>query len=172
MQLHSGVGLGNALGSLYHALRRQTPMVVMAGEAGVAYDALEAHMAVDLVAIARPVTKYATRAIHPGSLLRLLRRCLKIAATAAVRPGLPRRAAGHPRSAQRRAGGADGRSRDTGCVPDAGAVRQRRASCCAGGASPVILVGRRRRRQRRSARARRARRGAGEPASGARWRPS
>ena len=79
--LHSGVGLGNAVGSLYHALRRQTPMVVLAGEAGVEYDALDAHMAADLVAIARPVTKYATRVIHPGSLLRLLRRCLKIAQT-------------------------------------------------------------------------------------------
>lgn len=79
--LHSGVGLGNAVGSLYHALHRQTPMVVMAGEAGIAYDALEAHMSVNLVDIARPVTKYATRAVHPGSLIRLLRRCTKIAAT-------------------------------------------------------------------------------------------
>jgi benzoylformate decarboxylase len=79
--LHSGVGLGNAVGSLYHALHRQTPMVVMAGEAGIAYDALEAHMSADLVDIARPVTKYAARAIHPGSLVRLLRRCIKIAAT-------------------------------------------------------------------------------------------
>jgi benzoylformate decarboxylase len=79
--LHSGVGLGNAVGSLYHALHRQTPMVVMAGEAGVAYDALEAHMSVNLVDVARPVTKYATRATHPASLLRLLRRCTKIAAT-------------------------------------------------------------------------------------------
>ncbi len=45
------------------------------------YDALDAHMALDLVTFARPVTKYAARAIHPGSLLRLLRRCIKIAAT-------------------------------------------------------------------------------------------
>lgn len=79
--LHSGVGLGNAVGSLYHALHRQTPMVVLTGEAGVAYDALEAHMSVNLVDIARPVTKYATRAIHPASVLRLLRRCIKIAST-------------------------------------------------------------------------------------------
>ena len=34
--LHSGVGLGNAVGSLYHALHRQTPLVVLTGEAGVA----------------------------------------------------------------------------------------------------------------------------------------
>ncbi|GAA2708261.1 thiamine pyrophosphate-binding protein [Actinoplanes palleronii] len=79
--LHSGVGLGNAVGSLYHALRRQTPMLVLAGEAGVAYDALEAHMAVNLVDIARPVTKYAARVTHPASLLRLIRRALKVAAT-------------------------------------------------------------------------------------------
>jgi thiamine pyrophosphate-dependent acetolactate synthase large subunit-like protein len=79
--LHSGVGLGNAVGSLYHALHRQTPMVVMAGEAGVAYDALEAHMSVNLVDIAKPVTKYATRATHPASLVRLLRRCIKVAST-------------------------------------------------------------------------------------------
>jgi benzoylformate decarboxylase len=79
--LHSGVGLGNAVGSLYHALHRQTPMVVLAGEAGVEYDALEAHMSVNLVDIAKPVTKYATRATHPASLVRLLRRCVKVAST-------------------------------------------------------------------------------------------
>ncbi len=76
VQLH-----GNGTSGLYHALRKQAPMLVLAGEAGVFVDALEAHMAVDLVGLARPVTKYATRAIHPGSLLRLLRRCLKVAAT-------------------------------------------------------------------------------------------
>ncbi|MCW2650973.1 MAG: benzoylformate decarboxylase [Mycobacterium sp.] len=80
--LHSSVGLGNALGSLYHVCRMQrSPLIVLAGEAGVAYDALDAHMSLDLVTLARPVTKYAARAIHPGSALRLLRRCIKIAAT-------------------------------------------------------------------------------------------
>ena len=82
VQLHCSVGLGNGLGSLYHTFRKQrSPLVVIAGEAGVAYDALDAHMALDLVGFARPVTKYAARVIHPGSLLRLLRRCIKIAAT-------------------------------------------------------------------------------------------
>lgn len=79
--LHSGVGLGNAAGGIYHAMRRQTPMVVLAGEAGVEYDAMDAQMAADLVGMARPITKYATRVIHPDSLLRLFRRCLKVAAT-------------------------------------------------------------------------------------------
>lgn len=81
VQLHTGVGLGNGTSGLYHALRKRTPMVVLAGEAGVSVAALEAHMAIDLVSLARPVTKYATRAIHPGSVLRLWRRCLKVAAT-------------------------------------------------------------------------------------------
>jgi thiamine pyrophosphate-dependent acetolactate synthase large subunit-like protein len=82
VQLHCSVGLGNGLGSMYQAFRKQrTPLVVLAGEAGVAFDALDAHMALDLVGFARPVTKYAARAIHSGSLLRLLRRCIKMAAT-------------------------------------------------------------------------------------------
>jgi benzoylformate decarboxylase len=87
VQLHSSVGLGNALGSLYHVFRKQrSPLVVLAGEAGMAYDALEAHMWIDLAGFARPVTKYAARAVHPGSVLRLLRRCIKIAATPPVGP--------------------------------------------------------------------------------------
>jgi thiamine pyrophosphate-dependent acetolactate synthase large subunit-like protein len=80
-QLHASVGLGNAIGNIWHALRRQTPLLVIAGEAGVAYDAMDAQMAADLVAMARPVTKYAARVIDSRSLLRLLRRSLKIAST-------------------------------------------------------------------------------------------
>src|SRR4051812_11144830 len=60
LQLHSGVGLGNAVGMLYQAMRGHTPLLVVAGESGVRYDAMDAQMAVDLVAMARPVTKYAT----------------------------------------------------------------------------------------------------------------
>jgi benzoylformate decarboxylase len=82
LQLHCSVGVGNALGSLYQAFRKQrAPLVVIAGEASAAGDALDAHMALDLVTFVRPVTKYAARAIHPGSVLRLLRRCIKMAAT-------------------------------------------------------------------------------------------
>ena len=81
VQLHCSVGLGNAIGSLFHARQRRSPLVVMSGEAGVAAGPLEAHMSADLVAMARPVTKYAARAEHPGSLLRLFRRCFKVAAT-------------------------------------------------------------------------------------------
>ena len=81
LQLHSGVGLGNGIGMLYQAKRGHAPLVVIAGEAGVAYDAMDAQMAADLVGMARPVTKYATRVIDSRSLLRVVRRAIKIAMT-------------------------------------------------------------------------------------------
>jgi benzoylformate decarboxylase len=81
VQLHTGVGLGNGIGMLYQAKRGHSPLVVIAGEAGVRYDAMDAQMASDLVAMAAPVTKHATRVTHPGSLLRVLRRAVKTAMT-------------------------------------------------------------------------------------------
>ncbi|WP_214319705.1 thiamine pyrophosphate-binding protein [Nonomuraea sediminis] len=81
VQLHSGVGLGNGIGMLYQAKRGHSPLVVIAGEAGVRYEAMDGQMAADLVAMARPVTKYATRVTHPGSVLRVLRRAVKTAMT-------------------------------------------------------------------------------------------
>jgi len=81
VQLHTGVGLGNGIGMLYQAKRGHSPLVVIAGEAGVRYDAMDAQMASDLVAMATPVTKHATRVTHPGSLLRVLRRAVKTAMT-------------------------------------------------------------------------------------------
>ena len=81
LQLHSGVGLGNGIGMLYQAMRGHTPLLVVAGESGVRYDAMDAQMAVDLVAMARPVTKYATRVLDSESVLRVLRRALKVAMT-------------------------------------------------------------------------------------------
>lgn len=81
VQLHSGVGLGNGIGMLYQAMRGHSPLVVIAGESGVQYEAMDAQMAADLVAMAKPVTKYATRVVHPASVLRVLRRAVKTAMT-------------------------------------------------------------------------------------------
>ncbi|WP_232237667.1 thiamine pyrophosphate-binding protein [Actinoalloteichus fjordicus] len=92
VQLHTGVGLGNGIGMLYQALRGGSPLVVIAGDAGIRYDAMDAQMAVDLVAMAEPVTKFATRVVDPGSVLRVLRRAVKIAMTPPRGPvfvGLP-----------------------------------------------------------------------------------
>jgi benzoylformate decarboxylase len=86
VQLHSGVGLGNGIGMIYQAFRGHAPMVVLTGESGIAYDAMNAQMSANLVDMARPVTKFAARVVHPGSLLRLLRRAIKMAATPPTGP--------------------------------------------------------------------------------------
>ncbi|MGH8930661.1 MAG: thiamine pyrophosphate-binding protein [Egibacteraceae bacterium] len=86
VQLHSGVGLGNGIGMMYQAKRGHSPLVVIAGESGLRYDAMDAQMACDLVALAEPVTKWATRVVDPSSTLRVLRRAIKMAATPPTAP--------------------------------------------------------------------------------------
>jgi benzoylformate decarboxylase len=86
VQIHSTPGLGNAIGALYQAKRGHSPLVVIGGDAGVKYQAMDAQMAGDLVACAAPVTKWATMVMDPSSLLRVLRRAIKIAATPPMGP--------------------------------------------------------------------------------------
>lgn len=86
VQLHSAPGIGNAVGALYQAKRGHSPLVVIGGDAGVKYMNMDAQMAGDLVGMMAPVTKYATTVVHPSSLLRTLRRAIKIAATPPMGP--------------------------------------------------------------------------------------
>ena len=86
VQIHSSPGVGNAIGNLYQAKRGGTPLVVIAGESGIKYDAMDAQMAADLVAMARPVTKWATRVVDPESMLRVMRRAIKVATTPPTGP--------------------------------------------------------------------------------------
>jgi benzoylformate decarboxylase len=87
VQLHSYAGLANGLGMLYYAKRGYTPMVVVVGEAGLRYEALDAQMSADLVGLARPFVKCdhngpcVWRAVDEHSILRLLRRAIKCAGT-------------------------------------------------------------------------------------------
>jgi benzoylformate decarboxylase len=81
VQIHSTPGLGNAIGALYQANRGHSPLVVIGGDAGIRYQAMDAQMAGDLVAMAKPVTKWSTMVQDPSSVLRVLRRAIKIAAT-------------------------------------------------------------------------------------------
>jgi benzoylformate decarboxylase len=81
VQIHSSPGLGNAIGNIYQAMRGNSPLVVIGGDAGIRYQAMEAQMAADLVAMAEPVTKWSAMVQHPSSLLRMLRRAIKVAAT-------------------------------------------------------------------------------------------
>jgi thiamine pyrophosphate-dependent acetolactate synthase large subunit-like protein len=86
VQLHSTPGLGNAIGALYQAKRGHSPLVVIGGDSGIKYQAMDSQMAGDLVAIAEPVTKWSTIVMEPSSLLRTLRRAIKIAATPPMGP--------------------------------------------------------------------------------------
>src|SRR5450432_2496139 len=86
VQLHSGVGLGNGIGMMYQSMRGHAPLIVIAGEAGIKYDSMDAQMAADLVGMAKPVTKWATRVVDSRSLLRVIRRAIKIASTPPMGP--------------------------------------------------------------------------------------
>ena len=86
VQLHSSPGIGNGVGALYQAKRGHSPLVVIGGDAGVRYMNMDAQMANDLVAMMEPVTKYATVVTDPRSLLRTLRRAIKLAATPPMGP--------------------------------------------------------------------------------------
>jgi thiamine pyrophosphate-dependent acetolactate synthase large subunit-like protein len=86
VQLHSTPGLGNAIGALYQAKRGHSPLVVIGGDSGIKYQAMDSQMAGDLVAIAEPVTKWSTIVMEPSSLLRTLRRAIKIATTPPMGP--------------------------------------------------------------------------------------
>lgn len=86
VQLHSSPGIGNAVGALYQAKRGHAPLVVIGGDAGLRYMNMEAQMSADLVGMMEPVTKLSTMVLEPGSLLRTLRRAIKIAATPPMGP--------------------------------------------------------------------------------------
>lgn len=86
VQLHSSPGIGNAVGALYQAKRGHSPLVVIGGDAGLKYMNMDAQMANDLVSMMAPVTKYSTMVMDSRSLLRTLRRAVKIAATPPMGP--------------------------------------------------------------------------------------
>jgi thiamine pyrophosphate-dependent acetolactate synthase large subunit-like protein len=86
VQLHSSPGIGNAVGALYQAKRGHSPLVVIGADAGLKYMNMDSQMAADLIAIMEPVTKWSTMVLDPASLLRTLRRAIKIAATPPMGP--------------------------------------------------------------------------------------
>jgi len=139
VQLHSGVGLGNAIGMLHQSLHGHTPLVVIAGDSGIRYEGLEAHMAADLVTMARPVTKYATRVTDPGSLLRVMRRAVKVAMTPPRGPvfvALPMDILDEPNDELV----LPATILDTETSPGEDAVRQA-AALLAGAEQPIVIVG-------------------------------
>ena len=86
VQIHSTPGLGNTIGAIYQAMRGHAPLVIIGGDAGLKYMPMEAQMFGDLVAFAKPVTKWSTMVTDSNSLLRTLRRAIKLAATPPMGP--------------------------------------------------------------------------------------
>lgn len=86
VQLHSSPGIGNAVGALYQAKRGHAPLVVIGSDAGTQYMNMDSQMANDLVAMMAPVTKFSTVALSSKSLLRTLRKAIKIASTPPMGP--------------------------------------------------------------------------------------
>jgi len=86
VQLHSTPGVGNAIGALYQAMRGHAPLVVIGGDAGKKYASMDAQMAGDLIGFVEPVTKWSAIAMDASSVLRLLRRAIKIASTPPMGP--------------------------------------------------------------------------------------
>jgi len=80
IQLHTAAGLGNGIGMLSKAQRHYRPLVVYAGNADSRGLLAEPTLGGDLVAIARPVSKWAVEAKHADEVPMLMRRALKIAA--------------------------------------------------------------------------------------------
>jgi benzoylformate decarboxylase len=86
VQIHSTPGLGNTIGAMYQAMRGHAPLVIIGGDAGIKYMPMEAQMYGDLVAFAEPVTKMSTMVLDHHSLLRTIRRAIKVASTPPMGP--------------------------------------------------------------------------------------
>src|SRR5271157_2632862 len=139
VQIHSTPGLGNAIGALYQASRGHSPLVVFGGDAGIKYQAMDAQMAGDLVAMAKPVTKWSTMVMDSSSVLRVLRRATKIAGTPPMGPVyvcLPMDILDEPGVEDVYASPLP----STRVVPERGQIREA-AKMLAGASRPMIFVG-------------------------------
>jgi benzoylformate decarboxylase len=65
VNLHVAPGLGNAIGTLYTALKNRAPLIVTCGQQDTRHIFHEPLLTGDLVGMARPVTKYAYEVVQP-----------------------------------------------------------------------------------------------------------
>lgn len=86
INLHIAPGLGNAIGSLYNAREKQTPLLVTAGQTDTRMRLREPLTSGDLVAMAAPVTKWSVQAETVEELPLLLNRAFKVAQDAPSGP--------------------------------------------------------------------------------------
>ncbi|HVQ78264.1 MAG TPA: thiamine pyrophosphate-binding protein, partial [Candidatus Binatia bacterium] len=79
VEVHTGPGLGNAMGMIYNATMGKTPMVVYAGHSPSRTVLQEPLLSGPLVEMARPLTKWAAEVHHAHDVPRALRRAFKTA---------------------------------------------------------------------------------------------
>jgi benzoylformate decarboxylase len=79
VEVHTGPGLGNALGMIYNATMGKTPMVVYAGHSPSQVALQEPLLGSPLVEMARPLSKWAAEVHHAHDVPRALRRAFKTA---------------------------------------------------------------------------------------------
>jgi benzoylformate decarboxylase len=79
VNLHVAPGLGNGLGSLYNAWEGRTPLVVTAGQQDTRMRLRDPLLSHDLVAMAKPLTKWSVQAETADELPALLNRAFKVA---------------------------------------------------------------------------------------------
>src|SRR6202140_1944910 len=79
LNLHVAPGLGNAMGTLYDAMKANAPVLVTAGQQDNEYLVTEPVLTADLPTIARPLVKWAAEVHRLEDLPRLVHRAVKTA---------------------------------------------------------------------------------------------
>ena len=77
--LHVAPGLGNGIGSLYGALKANSPLVVTAGQQDTRMRLANPILGHDLVAMAAPVTKWSVQIERADEIAPIIRRAFKVA---------------------------------------------------------------------------------------------
>lgn len=88
VELHAGPGLGNGIGHLYNAYVSHTPMLIYVGQSEQQALYQEPVLSADLVAMARPVTKWAHEVRTAGEIPQVVRRAAAVATTPPCGPVL------------------------------------------------------------------------------------
>jgi benzoylformate decarboxylase len=86
VNLHISCGLGNAMGMLYNAFREGTPLLVTAGQQDRRLKFQEPILVGDMLAVARPWTKWAVEVERLEDLPSALRRAVQLALTPPTGP--------------------------------------------------------------------------------------
>ncbi len=86
VNLHISCGLGNAMGMLYNAFREGTPLLVTAGQQDRRLKFQEPILYGDMVAVARPWTKWSVEVERTEDLPAALRRAMQVALTPPTGP--------------------------------------------------------------------------------------